>query len=207
MSRKSKAAFRVEHRPTERRSETRETMILRVGILADRERTTFCLVKNISPTGAQIKPYGRVADGCEITLRVGDEDPLPGRVAWVTDALAGIEFAETQNPAALLRATQKLPPTSRRSSPRINAAAWVLLRTGGRTYAGELRDISTTGAKIRTLKTVPLGPSVMLTIPDLPAMRTYVRWKDETDLGLLFETPLPIQLIAEWLSERVHVSG
>lgn len=207
MSYKTAGAPRVRAEAAERRSEQRETMILRVGILADAERTAFCLVKNISPTGAQIKAYGPVSEGRDVTLRVGDEEPVAGRIAWVNDSVAGIHFDRAQDPAALLRATQKLAPNGRRSSPRVNAAGWVLLRTGGRTYAGELRDISTTGAKVRTLKTVPLGPSIMVTIPDLPTMKTYVRWKDENELGLIFEAPLPIQLIAEWLGDRINISG
>ncbi len=58
------------------------------------------------------------------------------------------------------------------------------------------------------LRPVRLGPSVMVTLPDLPTIKAFVRWQDERqELGLAFEAPLPIQLIAEWMNERMNVSG
>jgi hypothetical protein len=182
-------------------------MILRIGLLAHGERSTFCLVKNISPAGAQLRLYGRVTEGSDVALRVGDEEAVTGRIAWVQEESAGVEFHTPLDATALSRTIQKLPPTKRRSSPRVKAPARVLLRTGGRSYPGELRDISAMGARIGTPRPIRLGPSVMLTLPDLPTIKAFVRWEDETELGLAFEAPLPIQLIAEWMSERVNVSG
>lgn len=194
-------------RTSDRRSEPRQTLILRVGLLAHERRTTYCLVKNISTAGAQVKLYGQIAKGTEIDLKVGDEDGLAGRIAWVKDAAAGIEFHSPVDAATLLRAVQRIPTTKRRSSPRVTTVAQTLLRTNGRTYPGELRNISATGARIQTLQPIRPGPAVMVTLPDLPPIRAFVRWHDDTDLGLVFETPLPIQIIAEWVSERVHVSA
>lgn len=193
--------------PRERRSQKRQRMVLRVGLLSDGRRTSFCLVNNISPTGVRVKLYASIASGSDVTLRVGDEAPVAGRVAWVRDAAAGIEFANALDPGALLRVTQKLPPSSRRSSPRVKTVAKVLLRTGGRSYPGELRDISTSGAKIQVQRRVQLGPSVMITLPGMPPVRSFVRWIADQELGLMFEAPLPIQLIARWIDERVSVSG
>jgi hypothetical protein len=182
-------------------------MILRVGLLAYGERSTFCLVKNISPMGAQLRLYGRVTEGSNVTLRVGDEDPVSGRIAWVKDVSAGMEFESPLEAATLLRAMQKLPAAKRRSSPRVKIAARVLLRTDGRSYPGELLDVSAIGARIRTSRPVRLGPSILVTLPDLPTIKAFVRWNEGTDLGLAFNEPLPIQLIAEWMNERVNVSG
>ena len=206
MTRASKVPLEA-HETSERRAESRERMILRVGLLAHGERATFALVRNISPTGAQLRLYGRVREGTDVTLRMGDEEPIAGSIAWAQDDFAGVEFDNMLDSTMLLRALQKLPPEKRRSSPRVKAAARVLLRTGGRTYPAELQDVSAIGARIRTLRPVKLGPSVMVTLPDLPAIKAFVRWNEETDLGLAFDAPLPIQLIAEWMNERLNVSG
>ncbi len=58
---KASTALRKSGELTDRRLTTRQTMILRIGLLAHGERSTFCLVKNISATGAQLRLYGRVA--------------------------------------------------------------------------------------------------------------------------------------------------
>jgi hypothetical protein len=200
-------ALRTLNESRERRLATRYKMILRIGLLAHGERSTFCLVKNISPAGAEVRLYGRVPDGADVTLRVGDEDAISGRIAWTHDTSAGVEFHTPLDTTTILRAMQKLPPAKRRSSPRVKVPARVLLRTAGRSYAGTLRDISATGARVGTQRPIRLGPSMMITLPGLPAIKAFVRWNDDTELGLAFESPLPIQLIAEWMGERVHVSG
>lgn len=207
MSKQSARASRFTDEVLERRQRGRQAMVMRVGLLDDGRRPSFCLVRNISPAGVQVKLFGRLARGSEVRLKVGDEDPLSGRVMWVRDQVAGIRFHSTLEAERVLRITQKLPPTRKRSSPRVSASARIMLRTGGRTYFAELCDISAYGARVRTRKTVNLGPSVMLTVPDVPTIKTYVRWVAGPELGLAFESPLSIQVIAGWLEQRVAVSA
>lgn len=207
MSERAPRLLRPEQSVTERRASKRERIVLTVGLLTHRARPSVCLVKNISPTGAQVKLYSQAPVGSDVTLQVGDEDAVAGRVAWARNDLAGIDFEATVEPTMLLRAAQKLPPTKRRSSPRVKTVAQVLLRTGGRVYAGALCNISTSGANVRTFKPVELGPSILITLPDFPPMKAYVRWGDETHLGLMFECHLPVDLLSEWLDGRLYVSA
>ena len=199
-------AVRADRFLADRRSSEREKMILRVGLLTDAARPGFCLVKNISPTGAQVKLYGHAEVGSDVTFRLGDEDPVAGRIAWVCNGLAGIKFETTVEPALLLRAAQKLAPTKRRSSPRVNTVAQVLLRTGGKSHAAVLCNICTSGVKIRISKPVQFAPSTSIMLPGLPPMKAHVRWTNETQVGLVFDNPLPIELLSHWLDGRLEVS-
>ena len=52
----------------DRRSSSRDTLVLRVGVIRDASRTSFCLVKNISADGLQVKIFGRVAVGADIMM-------------------------------------------------------------------------------------------------------------------------------------------
>lgn len=206
MPRVSAAAFEAISDVAERRARTRQRMVLRVGIIDDGGRPSFCLVRNISPVGVEVQLFGQLARAPEVRLRVGDEDPLPGRVMWVREQMAGIRFNSMLEPERMLRITQKLAPTRRRSTPRVSASARAILRTGGRRYSAELCDISTSGAKVRTERMVTLGPSVILTLPDMPTIKSYVKWVADLEAGLVFDAPLPIQIIAGWLDERVNVA-
>ena len=200
-----KALLTTERTPAEladRRIQERHTLVLRVGLLEIGGKASFCLLKNISSKGVQVKLYSPVHDGTEVCLRVGDEDAMQGRVAWVRDGNAGITFEKGLDPATLLRVRQMISPDRRRSSPRIHAPARATLRTGGRTYPAELCDISTSGAKIRTKKPVETEGVAVLVLRNMPGLRTYVRWTDGQYCGLAFESPIPIQIIAEWLNER-----
>ena len=191
----------------DRRAEERQTMVLRVAILRQGSVSSFCLVRNISPRGVQVRLYGPVEAGCDVELRIGDEQPLSGKVVWVDQQNAGIEFGADLERDALLRVTERLAPARRRASPRADASARAILRTAGRTYVGELRDISATGAKIDLGRSAEPGSAVMVTLPELPSVKAYVRWADGQYVGLAFETPLPMQIIAACLGRCVNVSG
>lgn len=206
MSKLSAEALQFTNDVIERRQRRRQAMVMRVGLIDDGRRPSFCLVRNISPAGVQVELFGRLARGSQVRLKVGDEDPLSGRVMWVRDQVAGIRFHSMLEPERVLQITQKLPPARKRSSPRVSASARIVLRTGGRSYFAELCDISAFGARVRTPKAISLGPSVMLTVPDVPTIKTYVRWVAGQELGLAFESPLSIHIIAGWLEQRVAVS-
>lgn len=187
---------------SERRSNPRQKMVLRVGLLQAGMRTSFCLVKNISSRGVQVKLYGQFEPGCALTLIVGDESPLEGRLKWVRDRLGGIEFNQSLPPTRLLRVTQKLSPSHRRSSPRASLTAPVLLTVDGRTVRGQFCDISTSGARVRTGAAVAPNSAVLLGLPGMPSLKAFVRWSDGEELGLVFAAPIPIEIIASWAGDR-----
>lgn len=192
----------------EDRRADRQTLVLRVALVTGVDRATFCLVRNVSLLGIQVKIFGALPASEAVEVTIGDEDPIPGRIAWVKAPLAGIEFEPAIEPETMLRLTQKKCPRRRRSSPRVTAVARGLLRTNGRTLAVELRDIGAFGAKIRTGTTSKrLGPFAMLILPDLPAIKAFVRWTDGDEIGLAFEAPLPIQIVAGWVDGRIRVSA
>ena len=201
------AAVDWPKRSTDRRADGRPTMVLRVGLLAYEGKSSFCILRNISTNGVQVKLYSAVCEGADVSLRVGDECPLEGRVVWARQGIAGIAFKGALDPNTLLRVRQMAAPHRRRTSPRAPASAFGILRTGGQEYSAQLCDISASGAKILTAKSVEFGPTAVLVLPNLPALRAFVRWTQGQETGLVFETPIPIQIITDWLSGPPNVTG
>ncbi len=189
-------------RGRERRSQERFTMILRVGILEREGKNSFCLVKNISATGVQLKLYTSASVDQEVRVRVADEEPINGRIVWIREGVAGIRFEARIDPQALLRFQQKLGAVRRRSMPRMAATGYTAVRMGGHNIPSVLRDISSMGAKISTARPLESGGVALVRFPGLPEIRAYVRWVDDCESGLAFETPIPMQIIAEWLDRR-----
>lgn len=153
-----------------------------------------------------MKLYTAVSEGTDVSLRVGDEDILPGRVVWVRHGLAGIMFDDSLDPNTLLRVRQMLAPQRRRASPRAQASGSAVLKTGGQTYSAKVCDISTSGAKVLTARPIEAGCSAVLLLPKLPALQAFVRWTHGQDAGLIFSTPIPIQVITDWLLEQPDVT-
>ena len=189
----------------ERRSDHRQRTILRVGIINDGRRSTFCLVKNISPSGVQVKNLSPIELGQRVTIVIGDGDPIQARLIWNKGQLAGLQFEKKLTPDVVLRAGQTDTVPRRRASPRVNLTTCATLRTGGRTYSAKLRDISFSGAKLETTRPVPALGTGMLAMPNLPSLQIYIRWTDACDLGVTFHDPLPVEVLALCLDERLHV--
>lgn len=194
-------------RSQERRKEARYTLILRVGVLEQRGRSSMCLVKNISSTGVQVKVYVRPIANSEVTIRVADEPAVRGHLVWFKDGIAGISFDEELDAAALLRVQQKLKPNRRRAIPRVAVDAVATLRAGGQTSRAEVCDISSVGARVRTRTTLVPGDRATAAIDGLPPTAAYVRWVEGEECGLAFETPIPLQVIASWVGSRVRLTA
>ena len=191
----------------ERRKEARYTLILRVGVLEQNGKASLCLIKNISSSGVQLKCYARPIVDAEASIRVADEAPLRGRLLWVDGETAGMSFEEELDSAALLRVQQKLRPNRRRTTPRVSVEASACLRTGGRIYRAAVCDISSMGARIRTSAPLRPGDRAIVTLNDLPSLESFVRWSEGNEAGLVFETPIPMQIIAHWIDGRIPVSA
>ena len=190
----------------DRRSQLRKTMILRVGLLEQAGKPSFCLVRNLSSAGIQVKLYSRAVRGA-VLVRVADERPIPGQIVWVRNGNAGISFDEGVDPATLLRLQQKLGPVRRRSMPRVKATSYAVVRVGGRMVAAVLQDISSMGARVSSSRSLEVGSRAIVRLPDLPELSAHVRWSECSQAGLVFETPIPMQVIAEWLDGRLRVSA
>jgi len=192
-------------RLAERRKDARYTLILRVGLLEQGGKSSLCLVKNISSTGVKVKIYTQPVRNSDVCLRVADEAPVHGHLVWVEGDVAGINFHEELDAATLLRVQQKLRPNRRRAMPRVAVEAVATLRTGGQTFRATICDISSLGARVRTRSGLVAGDRVMAALQDLPPIKAYVRWSDGEDSGLVFETAIPMQIIAGWIDGRVRL--
>lgn len=189
----------------ERRREARYTLILRAGVLEQAGRTSFCLVRNISSAGVQLKVYTPPVEGASATLRVADEQPVAGRVAWINGDNAGLSLDEELDAVTLLRVQQKMKPHQRRAFPRVDLDTGAILRTGGRTLRVRVLDLSSLGARISGTAKLSRDHRVIVELTDLPSIAAYVRWVGESDAGLVFETPIPMQIIAHWIEANADV--
>jgi len=194
-----KTASFEEQRP-DRRTGARHKLILRVGLLELGGRSIFCLVKNISPTGVQVKPFGRICPDTRVSLRVGDEEPIAGKVVWTREGLAGVQFGQQLNPQALLRIGQKMNGHKRRTAPRVATALTACLRTGGMRHSVTVCDLSMAGARLRAARPIAFGEKTIIEVAGLPSLRAFVRWSDGAEHGVSFETALPIQIMADLIS-------
>lgn len=184
----------------DQRSAGRHKLILRVGLLEQDDRSILCLVKNISATGVQVKPYGEVSPGKNVSLRVGDEN-VPGTLVWSRDGVVGVKFGQTLNPQALLRIGQNMVVHRRRTAPRVITDLKGTLRTRGIGRSVTICDLSMAGARVRTAQPITFGETTILEVPGLPSLTACVRWLNGAEFGVSFQPTLSIKMVADLLSK------
>lgn len=173
--------------------------VLRVGLMEHDGGHVFCLIDNISSTGVELLPYGAVIEG-DASLRVSDEGPIPGTVAWSREGLVRLRFKQPLNPQALLRIGQKTAAHRRRLTRRIAEDRRGWLRTGGLKYCACVSDITSVGARLRIADAVSFGETSLLDVQGLPSLSICVRWSDGAEHGVSFQAPLPTQILTDLLS-------
>lgn len=59
-------------------------------------------IKNLSEFGCQFADLvGRVQEGDEITIRIGDIGPIASQVKWIEKRQAGVQFEQPLHPSVL----------------------------------------------------------------------------------------------------------
>lgn len=187
-------------RRRDRRSEVRQTSILRLALIDAGGAAQLCRITNVSPQGLQATVFGSAIAGTAVTIRVPDDVTLAGTIVWVKNRCIGIKLDQPLPQSALLRfGGEAAGAAKRRRLPRIEIAATGVLRSASGTYAVEILDISPGGAMVRTPYALPaLGP-IVLDVSGLPKIGGQIRWLDGTRAGLLFNEAIPLQALTDWI--------
>ncbi|HEX6660491.1 MAG TPA: PilZ domain-containing protein [Sphingomicrobium sp.] len=186
----------------DRRSEFRETAVLRVALLTSKRGTCFCLLTNMSANGFQARIYGDVRASDQVTLDVPDETQFHGTVVWCHDGYIGVRLRRRIEPKTVLRMNDNGDARKRRRLPRLQVNMHVTLKISQMSFDGELQDISNSGAMIAMADAMAYAGPVMLVLPNLEPIKGQVRWLDNDKVGISFNSPLSLQDLASWLSQR-----
>jgi PilZ domain len=185
--------------PPERRVNARHLKILRVGTLILDGRRELCLIRNISAGGLMTHVYSRLATGQRVTVELKTRQPIPGRVVWVREANAGIQFEQAMDVAELLANPAVLDNGWRPRTPRVEIDRMATLRAGARTYWVQARDISQSGVKVETDPPPAAGSEVVLALEGFRPLAGVVRWSRDASCGIAFNQLIPFGELIDWL--------
>jgi hypothetical protein len=175
---------------------------MRIGVMQVASGRTFCLVRNISSSGVQLKVFTRVRAGERLRLQVGDGDAIDGTVVWVRQDLVGVKLDDALSASSLMRMSAQIDQRRRRAVPRIQARTHAVVKSDGRTLSARLIDIGSGGAQLSLRSSLRANGRVTLIIPTLPPLEAFVCWSGPDLAGVRFRTPVALGLLAGWLSSH-----
>jgi PilZ domain len=185
--------------PPERRLSERHLKILRVGTLIVGGRRELCLIRNISAGGLMAHVYSRLLPGARVEVELKTRQPVAGRVVWVREANAGIQFDGRMDVAELLANPAVLDNGWRPRTPRVEVDRMATLRAGARTYWVNARDISQSGVKVETDQPPEPGTEVVVSLEGFRPLAGVVRWSRDSGCGIAFNQLIPFGELIDWL--------
>jgi len=182
--------------PSDRRDCKRHLTLFRVGAMTIDGRRELCLIKNISAGGMQIRPYCSLSEGAHLVIELKTGMAVPGKVSWIEDANAGIEFDEPVDVLDVLAPSDSGP---RPRMPRVQIDCYATVRDGAAVHRLRVCDVSQGGVKLQG--SVALDPSsdLAVTLPGLATQAAALRWTGEGHIGLTFNKLLALPELVEWL--------
>ncbi len=185
--------------PPERRRADRHLKILRVGTLVLNGRRELCLIRNISAGGVMAHVYSRVTPGERVIVELKTHHPVAGRIVWVREANAGIQFDAAMDVSELLANPPLLDNGWRPRTPRVEVDRMATLRAGARTYWVHVRDISQSGVKVETDQPPEPCAEIVLTLEGFRPLPGTVRWEKDGCCGIVFNQLIPFGELIHWL--------
>ena len=183
----------------DRREGDRHMTLYRVGSILVEGRRELSLIKNISAGGMMIRIYCSIAEETPVTIELKSGQPISGKISWLQDHHAGVEFDQPIDVIDILSSTMDGP---RPRMPRIEIDCCATVREGANTFRVRACDVSQGGVKIECETPLPQGADIIVTLPGLPPQRGVACWADDGFAGITFNRLLPLSELVTWLHEQ-----
>jgi hypothetical protein len=185
--------------PLERRDSERHLTLFRVGSITVGDRRELCLIKNISAGGMMIRAYCAMEPNSRVSVELKRGEQILGKISWIQDGSAGIEFDERVDVVELLATSMDGP---RPRMPRVEVRCIVSVRHGSQVYGMRAHDISQGGLKVESTRDLAIGTEVLVTLPGLPSQTGVIRWRVGHCYGITFGRLLALSELVGWLQQQ-----
>ncbi len=192
-------------RPAERRSDERVSAMLRVGKLSSGAGDQLIRIRNLSAGGVAAIVGHAPAPGEQVELELSSQR-IPSSVVWVRDDLVGLKFNANVDLGELL-AGRKPRHGFRPRPPRLEIRCKASVKIGKVYYTVDVHDISLSGMKVEPIEEYCVGKPVVVVVESLKPIRGEVRWYSERKAGIVFDSPLDFDELAEWVGKRLELAS
>ncbi|WP_324261714.1 PilZ domain-containing protein [Altererythrobacter sp. H2] len=167
----------------ELRAAPRVTLLIRPAKLAMPEGEFVCVIRDVSASGVSVRMFHPLPMGEAAVLETETGMRVTMHRVWDRDNEAGFQFEEPIDVAALVNEIGSY----RKRKLRIGIDLPVNLAVLGQKHPAMIRNLSQQGARIECDVRLALIQMVRLESGYLPEIRAKVRWRRDSQFGLVFE--------------------
>jgi len=193
-------------RPTERRSDERISPMLRVAkIVHASGEQQLMRVMNLSAGGLMAIVSHPPAPGEQVQIELSSQQ-IQSNVVWIRGDVVGFKFDHNLDLGELL-AGRKPRHGFRARPPRLDVSCKASVKLGKVYYTVDVHDVSLEGMKVEPIDEYCVGKKVIVVVESLKPVKGEVRWYSDRKAGIVFDTPLEFDELAEWVGKRLELAS
>lgn len=167
----------------EQRIAPRFTLLIRTAKLIGASGEFLCVIRDASSTGVSLRTFHPLPNNEQLTLELPNGDQHAIERVWERDGSAGFRFSVAVDIDRLLQNKSRFPKRPVRLKLQLPA----LISSHGTTAGVVIRNISQQGARIESPLRLSLDQKLRLEADDLPIINASVRWRKDSEYGLVFD--------------------
>jgi len=167
----------------DQRAAPRFTLLIRAAKLTCNKGEFLCVVRDASESGVSVRLFHPLPPHCELTLEMANGDCHRLERVWEEADKAGFRFRDDVDIERIVESPSKYG----KRAVRVNLELPVEIHIGGRVIDARLHNISQQGALITSREHLSIEQRLRMQAKGLPAIDAKVRWRRETEYGLIFE--------------------
>jgi hypothetical protein len=176
----------------EMRSAQRFTLLIRTAKLVRESGEYLCVIRDVSATGVRLRLFHDLPADTHMALELANGEVYFIERVWTRDSHAGFRFSAPIDVEAFIAEVSPFP----RRQPRLRITFPVALTAEGQASVATVRDLSTQGARIESLRFLAIGQQIRLEGEGFPATIAKVCWRSGPDYGLVFEQVFQLEQLA-----------
>ena len=193
-------------RPVERRVEERISPMLRVAkLIAGSGEQQLIRIRNLSAGGLMAIVTHVPEPGEQVEIELSSQH-IRSSVVWIRGDVVGFKFDHNLDLGELL-AGRKPRHGFRPRPPRLEVSCKASVKVGKVYYTVDVHDISLAGMKVEPIEEYCVGKKVIVVVESLKPIKGEVRWYSERKAGIVFESSLDFDELAEWVGKRLELAS
>lgn len=168
------------------RQAARFTPLIRTAKLVGASGEFLCVVSDVSSSGVSVRLFHPLPEDRALSLEMPCGDCLPIEPVWEKDGRAGFRFATDVDLDRVLEGRGEWP----KRPIRLNLEMPVTLSGLTGTFDAEVSNISLQGAQVVCGHRLAIDQRLRMKGPLLPEVETKVRWRQDKNFGLIFDSLL-----------------
>ena len=184
----------------ESRVAPRFTLLIRTAKLISSSGEFLCVIRDASASGVSIRTFHPLPTGEQLTLELPNGDQHAIERVWEREGSAGFRFSVPVDIDRLLQNKSRYPKRPVRLKLQLPA----LISCHGTTAGVVIRNISQQGALVESPFRLAIDQRLRLEADNLPVIQASVRWRKDSDYGLVFDDTFQFSELAKLAA---HLQG